>query len=88
MAANVDGAREVFTLLKPYLATNDATTVTLVQQRHAAALVALAPLQARPGYLDTGYLDYSTVTNDQRRSLSNAVNALAESLSKISDKVS
>jgi iron uptake system component EfeO len=85
---NVDGAMEVFTLLKPYLGANDPTTVTLVQQRYQAVLTALAPLQATPGYLNTGYLDYSKVTDAERRTLSGTVNAFAESLSTISDEVS
>jgi iron uptake system component EfeO len=85
---NVDGAMEVFDLLKPYLSKNDPATVTLVQQRYQAVLTVLAPLQATPGYLDTGYVDYSQVTDAQRRTLSAAVNAFAESLSTISDEVS
>ena len=86
--ANVDGAMEVFTLLQPYLTANDPATVTLVQQRYAAVLAALTPLKATPGYLKTGYVDYSTVTAEQRRSLSGTVNAFAEALSTISVEVS
>jgi hypothetical protein len=33
-------------------------------------------------------VDYSTVTNPQRKQLSGVVNAMAEALSKISDQVS
>jgi iron uptake system component EfeO len=85
--ANIDGALEVFTLLKPYLQAHDATTVTLVNQRHTGVVHALAPLTASPGYLDTGYVEYSQVLDSQRRPLSAAVNALAEALSKISAEV-
>jgi iron uptake system component EfeO len=85
---NVDGAMEVFTLLKPYLAVHDAATVTSVQQSYDAVVATLKPLQQTQGYLNTGYDDYSKVTDAQRRSLSGVVNAFAESLSKISDEVS
>lgn len=86
--ANVDGAMEVFTLFKPYLQAHDASTVTAVNQRAAGVTKALAPLRAQPGYLDTGYVEYSQVLDNQRRPLSAAVNAFAEALSKISAEVS
>jgi iron uptake system component EfeO len=85
---NVDGAMEVLTLLQPYLQVHDPATVTLVQTRYQAVLTALKPYQATPGYLNTGYVDYGTVTDPQRKQLSGVVNALAEALSKISDQVS
>jgi iron uptake system component EfeO len=85
---NVDGAMEVVTLLQPYLTKHDPATVTLVNQRYQAVLTALQQFQASPGYVNTGYVDYSTVTSDQRRTLSGAVNAFAEALSGISDEVS
>jgi iron uptake system component EfeO len=88
LQGNVDGAMEVFTLLKPYLAAPDAATVTLVQQRYTAVNAALAPLKATPGYLNTGYIDYSTITTGDRRALSSAINAFAEALSGISSEVS
>jgi iron uptake system component EfeO len=86
--ANIDGAMEVFTLLKPYLQAHDAGTVTLVSRRDAGVNKALAPLTAHPGYLHTGYVEYSQVLDNQRRPLSAAVNALAEALSTISSEVS
>ena len=49
---------------------------------------AIATYKATPGYDDTGYVEYSTVLDAQRRQLSAAVNALAESLSKLSVQVS
>jgi iron uptake system component EfeO len=88
LAANVDGAMEVFTLLKPYLQAHHAGTVTQVMQREAGVTKALAPLRAKPGYLDTGYVEYSQVAGNQRRPLSAAVNAFAEALSQISAEVS
>jgi iron uptake system component EfeO len=35
----------------------------------------------------SGYVDYSTVAQDQRRQLANAVNALAEPLSQVAGLV-
>ena len=86
--ANVDGAEEVVTLLRPYLQANDAGTMTLIDQRYQGVLTALKPYQATPGYLNTGYVEYSTVLDDQRKDLSGAVNAFAEALSKVSGEVS
>ncbi len=43
--------------------------------------------KATPGYDDTGYVEYSTVLDPQRRQLSSQVQALAESLSKMSGQV-
>jgi len=86
--ANVDGAQEIVTLLTPYLEAHSPATRASISQRYQAVLGALAPYQAAPGYLDTGYVDYSTVTNPQRKVLSGAVNAYAEALSKITAQVS
>jgi iron uptake system component EfeO len=86
--ANVDGAQEVVTLLTPYLQAHSPATLALINQRYQAVLTALAPYQATPGYLNTGYVDYSTVTTAQRKSLSGSVNAYAEALSKLSEQVS
>jgi iron uptake system component EfeO len=86
--ANVDGAMEVFTLLKPYLQQVDPALVSEVEQRNAALTTVLATFKATPGYDGTGYVEYSQVLDAPRKQLSGAVNALAESLSKTSAKVS
>ncbi len=86
--ANVDGAQEIVTLFTPYLQAHSPATLALITQRDQAVLAALAPYQATPGYLNTSYVDYSTVTAPQRKVLSGAVNAYAEALSKISQQVS
>jgi iron uptake system component EfeO len=86
--ANVDGSQEIVTLFTPYLKAHSPATLALITQRYQAVLAALAPYQASPGYLNTGYVDYSTVTDAQRKVLSGAVNAYAEALSKISQQVS
>ncbi|HEY6501517.1 MAG TPA: iron uptake system protein EfeO [Streptosporangiaceae bacterium] len=85
--ANVDGAMEVVTLLTPYLQKKDPSLLAQIKQRDAAVLTALSKYQASPGYDDTGYVEYSTVLDTQRRTLSSSVNALAETLSKVSTQV-
>jgi iron uptake system component EfeO len=86
--ANVEGAMEVVTLLRPYLQKKDPSLLSLIQRRDAAITAQLAPYQASPGYDGTGYVEYSTVLDTQRRQLSGTVNAFAEALSKVSLQVS
>jgi iron uptake system component EfeO len=87
-AANVDGAREVVALLRPYVQQKDSAVVSLIERRDAAVAGLLARYRASPGYDGTGYVEYSTVTDGQRRQLAAAVNALAEAISQISVQVS
>jgi iron uptake system component EfeO len=82
-AANIEGAMEVVTLLRPYLQQKDPVLVSLIQRRDAAVAKLLAGYRASPGYDGTGYVEYSTVLDDQRRQLAGAVNALAEAMSQI-----
>jgi iron uptake system component EfeO len=86
--ANVDGAMEVVGLLQPYLQHKNPGLLSQIRQRDAAVAVLLAKYKTSPGYDGTGYVEYSTVLDPQRRQLSTAVNALAESLSKLSLQVS
>jgi iron uptake system component EfeO len=86
--ANVDGAMEVVSLLQPYLTHKDPALLAQIDQRDQAVETALAKYKATPGYDDTGYVEYSTVLDPQRRQLSAAAGALAESLSKLSVQVS
>jgi len=79
---------EIVSLLKPYLQNKDASLLSLIQRRDDAIAQQMTRLKASPGYDDTGYVEYSTVLDSQRRQLSAAVNALAEALSKISLQVS
>ena len=86
--ANVDGALEVVTLLRPYLEQKDPSLLSLIQRRAAAITAQMVHYQASPGYDGTGYVEYSTVLDTQRRQLSGTVNAFAEALSKVSLQVS
>jgi iron uptake system component EfeO len=87
-AANIDGAREVVALLRPYLQQKDPALVSLIERRDAAVAGLLARYRASPGYDGTGYVEYSTVPDGQRRQLAAAVNALAEAMSQIPVRVS
>jgi iron uptake system component EfeO len=86
-AANVQASMEVVTLLQPYLTKKDPALLAQIKQRNAAVTQMLTHYTASPGYDDTGYVDYSTVTSAQRRQLSAVVNAFAESLSGLSAQV-
>jgi iron uptake system component EfeO len=85
--ANVDAAMEVVGLLEPYLKKTSPQTLSKVQHENQAVEAAIAKYKASPGYDGTGYVEYSTVLDPQRRQLSAVVQAFAESLSKISGKV-
>jgi iron uptake system component EfeO len=86
--ANVDGAMEVFNLLQPYLKQADPSLVAQITRQDRAVEKAIAQYKATPGYDDTGYVEYSTVLDPQRRTLSAKVQAFAEALSKMSGQVS
>jgi iron uptake system component EfeO len=89
LQANMAGALEVFTTLKPdLLATGHASAVGLILRRYASVSRVMASLRAAPGYLDTGYLNYDRVHVSQRRTLSAACNAFAEALSQLTADVS
>jgi iron uptake system component EfeO len=86
--ANIDGAMKVVTLLQPYLQHAAPSLVPEIQQRYAAVTKLLAKYRATPGYDGTGFVEYSTVLDNQRRQLAASVNALAEAMSKVSSQVS
>ncbi|MDQ2880616.1 MAG: EfeM/EfeO family lipoprotein [Actinomycetota bacterium] len=81
-AANVDGARRCFELLKPAVAAKDPELAQQLEARFTDVAARLS--KYRQG---EGYIDYSTVGEDQRRELANSVNALAEPLSKVAGLV-
>ncbi len=82
VAANVDGARKCFELLKPALAAKDPALTQRLEARFTDVTDKLS--KYRQG---DGYVDYSTVPEPQRRELADVVNALAEPLSKVAGLV-
>jgi iron uptake system component EfeO len=82
MQANVEGARKVVDLLGPVLSEKDSALTTSLGQRFAELQALLDKYRSK----DT-FVSYSTVTQEQRRSLSAAVDALSEPLSKVAAAV-
>ncbi|HEY3747564.1 MAG TPA: iron uptake system protein EfeO [Pseudonocardiaceae bacterium] len=85
--ANLDGSIEAFNVLVPALQKTDPDLVTTVRDRYQAVVTALKPYQQKPGYLNTGYVNYATVGSAARKSLSQVVNAFGEEMSKVAAKV-
>ncbi|MGQ7296361.1 iron uptake system protein EfeO [Quadrisphaera sp. KR29] len=78
---NVDGAQEAFEVLTPLVQAADPELVTELTAQFTALQAALVPYAdpSAPG----GYVSYDTVTEDQRRDLARAVDALSEPLSQL-----
>jgi len=85
--ANLDGSMQAFTVLAPALRKIDPDLASTVQDRYNAVVTALAPFKQSPGYLNTGFVNYVTVGDAQRKTLSQLVNAFAEEMSKVAAKV-
>jgi iron uptake system component EfeO len=85
--ANLDGSMAAFNTIAPALQKIDPDLASSVQDRYNDVVKALAPYKQTPGYLNTGYVNYSTVGADARKSLSQVVNAFAEEMSKVAGKV-
>ncbi|MGA8114729.1 MAG: iron uptake system protein EfeO [Actinocatenispora sp.] len=83
--ANVAGSQKAFELLQPALTKIDPKLAKKVTGAYGDVLTAL---QAHEGdYAGSDYVDYSTVKEDQRRVLTQKVDALAEPLSTVAAKV-
>ncbi|MGZ4664316.1 MAG: iron uptake system protein EfeO, partial [Frankiaceae bacterium] len=78
-AANVEGAQTAYQLLAPELRTKDPALAATIETRFTDVTTALAAYR-----IGTGYVDYSTVGQAQRRVLAQKVDALAEPLSHVS----
>ena len=83
--ANVDGAQKAYELLKPVAQTKDAALTTELDKQFAALNTLLD--KYRSTTTSDGFVSYDKVTKDQRKELSDAVNALAEPLSKLAAAV-
>ncbi|MET7679628.1 iron uptake system protein EfeO [Streptomyces sp. NPDC005423] len=83
--ANVEGAQQAYELLKPVARTNDAELTTELDKQFGALDTLLA--KYRSDQTSDGYEPYDKVTKGQRKELSDAVNALAEPLSKLAAAV-
>ncbi|GAA1129513.1 MULTISPECIES: iron uptake system protein EfeO [Streptomyces violaceusniger group] len=80
--ANVEGAETSYKLLKPVASKNDPELARELDKQFAAVAKLLD--QYREG---DGFVSYDTVSESQRKKLSDAVNALAEPLSRLAAAV-
>ncbi len=81
--ANVDGARVAFEGLEPLLKVKNAPLATTIRSEFAA----LQDQLDRYKVGKDGFVSYDEVTPAQRKQLSDAVNALAEPLSKMTGAI-
>jgi iron uptake system component EfeO len=81
--ANVQGAEAAYDAVKPILQKKNPQLVTDLDAKFAAVYTALQPYQTGA---DT-YVAYTALTKDDTRKLSQAIDALAEPLSKVSKQV-
>ena len=77
--ANVEGSEAAFEALRPSLEERDPELVAEIEERFGAVYETLAPY--REG--DDGWVPYTDVTEDERRRISQSIDALAEPLSQI-----
>jgi iron uptake system component EfeO len=81
-AANVQGAGVAFGSVRALAASKGATGNTLVNTIDRQFTTLQATL-ATYGSIEDGFLDYATLTNADKKALSDQVNALAEPLSQL-----
>ncbi|BDH04066.1 MULTISPECIES: iron uptake system protein EfeO [Streptomyces] len=82
---NVEGAQKAYDLLKPVAAKNDPALTGELDKQFAALDKLLD--KYRPAKDSYDFVSYDKVGKDQRKELSDAVNALAEPLSKLAAAV-
>ena len=81
--ANVDGARQVVTLLQPVLVAKDRDLAAQIVDGFAGLQSALDAHRT-----PSGFLSYTTISQAERRTLSDAVDAASEPLSRLAATVS
>ncbi|MDY0814665.1 iron uptake system protein EfeO [Kitasatospora purpeofusca] len=82
-AANVEGAKKAYELLKPVAAEKDPELAKTLDSEFAA----IETLLAKYKQADGGYTSYDKVTEAERKTFSDAVNSLGEPLSKLAAAV-
>ncbi|MCG6493763.1 iron uptake system protein EfeO [Kitasatospora sp. A2-31] len=82
-AANVEGARKAYELLKPVASEKDAELAKTLDSEFAATEALLAKYKQADGT----YTSYDKVADAERKTFSDAVNALGEPLSKLAAAV-
>jgi iron uptake system component EfeO len=86
---NVEGAQKSYELLKPVAQQNDKALTTELDKQFTALNTLLDKYRTNDPQEKTqnGFVSYDKVTKEQRKELSDAVNALAEPLSKLAAAV-
>ncbi|SFE77031.1 iron uptake system protein EfeO [Streptomyces mirabilis] len=86
---NVEGAQKSYELLKPVAQQNDKALTTELDKQFTALNTLLDKYRTDDPQekAQNGFVSYDKVTKDQRKELSDAVNALAEPLSKLAAAV-
>ncbi|GGJ57781.1 iron uptake system protein EfeO [Streptomyces brasiliensis] len=82
---NVEGAQKAYELLKPVASKNDSALTTELDKQFGALDTLLDKYRSDKNSYE--FVSYDKVTEDQRKELSDAVNALAEPLSKLAAAV-
>ncbi|MFF7973934.1 iron uptake system protein EfeO [Streptomyces sp. NPDC007905] len=82
---NVEGAQKAYELLKPVAQKNDPALTKELDKQFAALDTLLDSYRSDRNSYD--FVSYDKVTKEQRKELSDAVNALAEPLSKLAAAV-
>ncbi|MGW1000961.1 iron uptake system protein EfeO [Streptomyces sp. NPDC002520] len=82
---NVEGAQKAYELLKPVAQKNDKALTTELDKQFTALDTLLDKYRTDKNSYE--FVSYDKVTKDQRKELSDAVNALAEPLSKLAAAV-
>ncbi|MDQ4212417.1 iron uptake system protein EfeO [Microbacterium capsulatum] len=85
-AANVEGSKMSFSLVRDFADSKGAEGRKLVSQIDRGFSALEAELAVH-GSLDAGFAPYSTVTAPQKRDLTDLLNALAEPLSKLTGTI-
>ncbi len=82
-AANVEGSQMAFSLVQDLAETKDPALVTRIDDGYAALSGRLADF----GSLEDGFVPYSELTDQDKKDLSDLINALAEPLSQLTTTV-
>ena len=82
MAANVQGSRKGYELLRPGLVSLDQNLASSIDQRFTELDSAMAPYQT-----SSGWMSYQQLQPNDLRTLSQAVNDLAEPISQVAARI-
>ena len=85
-AANVEGSKMAFTLVRDFAASKGEEGAALVE-RIDDGYAALEAELATFGDLESGFVTYGELNDEDKRTLTNLINALAEPLSKLTGTI-